>query len=265
MALDIIARRRGSKADAGNGRAPRFRPGDERASVRLRKADSGEPKEPMGVSVKSRSGSAPSDGAAGPGANRRAASHLGRRTPRRATPQYLRNAALHHLERYATSTAHLRRLLARKVARSAAAHGTDEAAGLRAVDELIADLLRLGLLDDAAYAEARARALHRRGQSLRAIRAALAQRGVAAEIVERALAALAEQAAEPDLAAALAYARRRRIGPYRNEPAARDEPEARKRELAALGRRGFSYEIARRIVEASGPEDLADLEAEAQG
>jgi len=71
----------------------------------------------------------------------------GRRAPRRATPQYLRAAALHYLERYATSAAHLRRLLVRKVARSAAAHGTDDAEGLRAVDALIADLLRLGLLD----------------------------------------------------------------------------------------------------------------------
>lgn len=183
----------------------------------------------------------------------------GRREPRRATPQYLRGWSLHYLERYASSAAHLRRLLARKVARSAAAHGTDEAEGLRAVDALLAELRRLGLLDDAAYAEGRARALHRRGQSARAIRAALRQRGVPGEIVDGALAALAEQAAEPDLAAALAYARRRRIGPYRGGPA---DPEARERELAALGRRGFTYETARRVVEATS---IATLEAEAAG
>jgi len=188
----------------------------------------------------------------------------GRRAPRRATPQYLRAAALHYLERYATPAAHLRRLLVRKVARSAAAHGTDDAEGLRAVDALIADLLRLGLLDDVAYAESRARSLHRRGQSVRAIRAALAMRGVAAEIVDGALGALTEQTAEPDLAAALAYARRRRIGPYRNcsGKASAAGPEARERELAALGRRGFSYETARRIVEATS---IEDLEAEAEG
>jgi len=186
----------------------------------------------------------------------------GRRAPRRATLQYLRASALHYLEHYATSTAHLRRLLARKVSRSAAAHGTDETEGLRAVDALIADLLRLGLLDDAAYAQARARSLHRRGQSLRAIRAALAQRGVAPADIEKALTTLEEQAAEPDLAAALAYARRRRIGPYRSGKAAAAEPEARERDLAALGRRGFSYEIARRVVEAV---NLEELEAEAKG
>lgn len=183
----------------------------------------------------------------------------GRRAPRRATARYLRAWSLHYLERYASSAAHLRRLLARKVARSAAAHGTDEAEGLRAADALIAELQRLGLLDDVAYAEGRARALHRRGQSARAIRAALRQRGVPGEIVDGALAALSEQAAEPDLAAALAYARRRRIGPYRSGPA---DPEARERELAALGRRGFSYETARRVVEATS---AAALEAEAAG
>jgi len=82
---------------------------------------------------------------------------------------------------------------------------------------------------------------------------------VPGEIVDGALAALAEQAAEPDLAAALAYARRRRIGPYRGGPA---DPAARERELAALGRRGFTYETARRVVEATS---IETLEAEAAG
>jgi regulatory protein len=47
---------------------------------------------------------------------------------------------------------------------------------------------------------------------------------------------LQEEAAEPELAAALAYARRRRLGPYRS-PAARTD--LREKDLAALGRQGF--------------------------
>ncbi|MCH8999434.1 MAG: hypothetical protein IID48_14400 [Proteobacteria bacterium] len=52
-----------------------------------------------------------------------------RRSPREATAKYLRNSARYYLDRYATSSAHLRRLLLDKVARSARAHGTDAAAG----------------------------------------------------------------------------------------------------------------------------------------
>ena len=185
-----------------------------------------------------------------------------RRGPRKATPKYLRNSALFYLARYASSSAHLRRLLQAKVARSARAHDTDSEEGAAAIEALIAELLGAGLLDDARYAVERARILHRRGASMRAIRAGLRAKGIEAGDIERALIGLREEAAEPELAAALAYARRRRLGPYR-DPAARaglDEKERREKDLAALGRQGFGYDLARRVIETG---DLAELEDEA--
>lgn len=179
------------------------------------------------------------------------------RGPREATPKYLRNSALYYLQRYASSSAHLRRLLLAKVARSARAHDTDPEDGAEAVEALIAELFGAGLLDDARYATERARILHRRGASARAVRAGLVNKGIEADDIERALADLREEAAEPELAAALAYARRRRLGPYREAGA---RAERREKDLAALGRRGFSYDLARRVIETN---DLAELEDEA--
>ncbi len=179
------------------------------------------------------------------------------RGPREATAKYLRNAALYYLDRYATSSAHLRRLLLVKVARSARAHGTDPQAGAAAVDALIAEFLVAGVLDDARYAKDRALVLFRRGASARAIRGALLAKGVASELIEPALERLGGEAAEPELAAALAYARRRRLGPYRS-PQAR--AEMRDKDLTALGRRGFGYGLARRVIETR---DLRELEDEA--
>ena len=180
-----------------------------------------------------------------------------RREPRQATPKYLRNSALYYLERYASSSAHLRRVLLAKVARSARAHDSDLEEGAAAVEALIAELLGAGLLDDTRYAGERARILHRRGASARAIRAGLLAKGIEADDIERALASLREEAAEPELAAALAYARKRRLGPYR-DPATR--AERREKDLAALGRKGFGYDMARRVIET---DDLAELEDEA--
>ncbi len=188
------------------------------------------------------------------------------RGPRKATPKYLRNSALYYLERYASSSAHLRRLLLAKVARSARAYDTDPAMdaekGATAVEALIAELLGAGVLDDARYAAERARILHRRGASARAIRAGLLAKGIEADDIDRALAALREEAAEPELAAALAYARRRRLGPYRGPDAreGRREKDWREKDLAALGRKGFGYDMARRVIDT---DDLAELEDEA--
>jgi regulatory protein len=176
-----------------------------------------------------------------------------RRGPKRATAAYLERAALFYLERYASSAANLRRILLRKVARSAAAHETDPEEGAAAVEVLIARFLDSGLLDDAAYARGRVLSLHRRGASARAIRARLSAKGVAAEEVESALAALHDMEADPELAAALAFARRRRLGPFRK---AEVRAQHRQRDLAALGRQGFAYGLARRVIEAEDPEAL---------
>ncbi|MGY8803890.1 MAG: regulatory protein RecX, partial [bacterium] len=50
------------------------------------------------------------------------------------------------------------------------------------------------------------------------------------------------------------YARRRRLGQFRLDPDVREE--RRQRDLAALGRSGFSYGIASRIIEAECVETL---------
>ncbi|HEX9768623.1 MAG TPA: RecX family transcriptional regulator [Kiloniellales bacterium] len=182
-----------------------------------------------------------------------------RRGPTVATPETLERAAYAYLARYAAPAGHLRRILLARVARSARFHGTDPAAGAVAVEAIVARLSDQGLLDDSAYALAMARRLFRRGTSRHAIRARLRAKGVEARDADAALAALQQDAADPDLAAGLAFARRKRLGPFRPEA----EREARReRDLALFARQGFSLDLARRVVDAR---DLEDLEAEAGG
>ncbi|HYD29662.1 MAG TPA: RecX family transcriptional regulator [Azospirillaceae bacterium] len=177
-----------------------------------------------------------------------------RKPPKRVTAPYLEAAALHYLERFAASTAGLRRVLMAKVDRSAHAHGTNREDGARIIEDLIRKFQRLGYLNDAEFARARAASLHRRGASTRAIREKLATKGVDSDAVDAALAEVAQDTdGEVDVAAAVALARRRRLGPFR-DPAKRDE--LRDKDLAALARAGFSYDIARRVVDADDPDDV---------
>lgn len=182
----------------------------------------------------------------------------GKRGPKPATPERLEKAALHYLERYASSAENLRRVLMRRVYRSAELHGTDASEGEKAVSNLIDRYCRAGLLDDKAYAAARAASLHRQGKSSRAIRQSLSLKGVEEDTITVALEELRDEiGAETDLAAAVNYARRRRIGPWRQ---AENRAPNRERDLAALGRQGFSYDIARRVIEADTPDDLIQEE-----
>jgi regulatory protein len=170
-----------------------------------------------------------------------------RRPPRPVTPAYLERAAMAYLERYASSSENLRRVLRRKVHRRCRERGEDPAAFEAAIDEVVAKTQRAGLIDDARYAEARIASLRRRGGSTRAIRAKLAAKGVGADTLAAAL-----QPEEGDEeAAARALARRRRLGPYRG----RDRAAFRDKDLAALARAGFGFEIARRTIDGDRPED----------
>lgn len=177
-----------------------------------------------------------------------------RRGPKPATAAHLENAALHYLERFASSSGNLKRVLMRKVLRSARAHGTDPEAGERLVDDIIARYLRSGLLDDRAYAAQKAASLRRRGSSRYAIRGKLALKGVAGTLID---ATLAGESETTELAAACALVRRRRLGPLR---AVAQRAAHRDKDLAALARAGFGLDLARRVLAAADEAALAALE-----
>lgn len=173
------------------------------------------------------------------------------------TEARLEAAALHYLQRYAASVDRVRRVLQRRVWRAERLDDgdLDREGGMAMVERVVGRLRERELLDDGAYAETKAHALHNRGASLRSIRGRLGQDGIDAESIESAVERIAEHGAEPDRRAAIALARRRRLGPFR--PAA-ERPDRRERDLAALARAGFAYDIARTVVDAATVDDLKD-------
>ncbi|HUC68269.1 MAG TPA: RecX family transcriptional regulator [Stellaceae bacterium] len=183
--------------------------------------------------------------------------HKPRRDPKPATAAQLETAALHYLERFASSSGNLRRVLRRKVARAARAHGSDPAEGERLIEEIVARYLRSGLLDDRAYAAQQAASLRRRGASRYGIRGRLAMKGVGAELVDETLSALDAEPGEGELAAACALVRRRRLGPCRGPE---QRARFRQKDLAALARAGFGIATAQRVLAAVDAEALAVLE-----
>ncbi|OYV37441.1 MAG: hypothetical protein B7Z80_12870 [Rhodospirillales bacterium 20-64-7] len=159
----------------------------------------------------------------------------------------LHEAALRHLARYAATEQGLARVLARRIDRWVRAAGEDQApeelteaarGAKSAIPGVIQRLKSAGLLNDDAFAASRAKRLTRTGKSRRATLAHLAAKGVrAADIPE-----------DPrrELAAACAYLRRRRAGPFG------DAPEHKI--LGAMARGGFTQEVARRALALSRDE-----------
>ena len=153
----------------------------------------------------------------------------------------------------------LRRTLRRRVEKRARARGEDAGAFAEMIEATVTRAVSAGLVDDARFATARLATLRRRGTSSRGASAKLSAKGLSRDAVETAMEAEREAVPEADAAAieekaAFAYAKRRRLGPYR-----RPDTRAlhRDRDLAALARAGFAYALARRTVDAEDAPDGA--------
>lgn len=170
-----------------------------------------------------------------------------RKPPRQVTPAYLQRAALAYLERYASSAENLRRVLRRKVDKRCRLRGEDPAAFHEMIDEVVAKSLRIGLVDDTRYAQARVATLRRRGGSARAIQAKLSAKGIDRTTIA---AALEGEDGDEDQAAR-AFARRRKLGPFRPG----ERAPYRDKDLASMARAGFRFDVARTVIDGEREEE----------
>ena len=180
-----------------------------------------------------------------------------KRVPKKVTPSHLQNVALYYLERYAASAESLRRVLMRRVSKSAYHHDTDPAEGAEYVENIITRFKSSGLLDDRIYAEGQIKSLYRQGKSLRIIRGKLRDKGVDGDIVETLLETITGEFQNPDLIAAIKHARRRRLGPYRPSETREDR---RQRDMASMARAGFDFGTASMVIDADSVDELDEME-----
>lgn len=172
-----------------------------------------------------------------------------KKRPKKITETYLHNAGLYYLERYASSAANFRSVMLRKVKRSCMTHTDqdyDQCAAM--VDKLVEKFINVGLLDDRTYTRATVTSLRRRGKSTRTIQTTLRAKGLNPEQIETALNEIDteshENSAEAERHAALTFARKKRLGPWRS-----DKEADFQKELSRMARAGFSYDTSRSVLE----------------
>lgn len=165
-----------------------------------------------------------------------------RRVPR-ASLTYFRNAGKYYLEKFPASVQQFRRVMMRKAERSARAHpdiALEDCKGW--IDTVVAEMIKAGLLNDAAYAMALATSLKKRGLPRGRIIQTLRLKGVAPPEMD-------DEGDETDpLVQALRWCKRKKLPPFQ----ARDLPP--EKAMARLGRAGFDFETARRALETARDE-----------
>lgn len=171
---------------------------------------------------------------------------------RRPTPpltaSWLCTEAMRHLQRWPASERRVRRLMWKRVGRAQGFHGGTKADAAPLVEEAVASLINGGVLDDGRFARLWVVSLRRRGTSARMISKKLREKGVDGHHIQAALADYEDDnGADPERVSAAAYAKRRRLGPYRVPHD--DSRERRAKDLASMGRAGFSYGVSKDVLD----------------
>ena len=169
-----------------------------------------------------------------------------KRAPKPLDKAKLNDLALSYVARFATSSAKLEAYLLRKLRE----RGTTEDSEPIDVRAIVERLVELNYIDDEAYAQAKAGGLLRRGYGARRVDQALRGAGIEADVRE-------DVAPNKAVArhAALAMTQKRRFGPFGTELPDRAQ---REKQLAALVRAGHSFDVARKLVEATNADEVEE-------
>ncbi|MCW3847521.1 RecX family transcriptional regulator [Sphingomonas sp. LB-2] len=159
----------------------------------------------------------------------------------------LERLGLRYVERYATTRGRLTAYLKRKL-RERGWEGEAPADPAALADQFS----ELGYIDDRAFAEARVSAMGRRGLGARRIAHALHYAGIDTADAE----AVAPLIEDDRIASALAFARRKRIGPHAREPADRDMLQ---KQVGAMVRAGHAPSLAWKIARMAPGDDAEAL------
>ena len=143
----------------------------------------------------------------------------------------------------------------RRVYKSATLYETDLVEGAEFVDDIIAKFIKSGILDDAEYARMKIESLSRRGASNKMIKQKLMAKGVDANIINKIFDQFIDDTGKREIDAAIAYIKRRKLGAYR----LKDRDKFKEKDMASLGRQGFSYNIAKKLINIDDEYDFDNI------
>ena len=164
--------------------------------------------------------------------------------PKPPTKSRLRNIALYYLDRFESSEENLRTVLHRRIDKYAFLNKEyNPEPAYQWAEEVITECLSQNFVNDERFAEFKINNYLQAGKSKRYIEQKLKQKG----IDERIVAKYFENSFYSELETALNFAKKKKIGRFRIDEAQR--LENRQKDLAALVRAGFDYDIAKQVLE----------------
>lgn len=160
------------------------------------------------------------------------------------TEKRLYNITLFYLSKYDSSTEKVRQMLQRRLLKAKQQGIEIPLESQQWINKIIEQMETLGYIDDKRYAENQIRILSHQGKSKSFILQKLNQNGIDSDI---AYTLLSEQP-DTEKEKALHWLKRHKRGGFRHQAC---DKEAYRKDLASLGRQGFSFQIAKEALDES--------------
>jgi len=161
---------------------------------------------------------------------------------KKITLKRLENISFHYLNRFGGTEKSLRDILSKRIKKSMQHHTQQNPNQIKEwVDEVVKKCKAYNYINDLNFAKTKAKSLHNKGNSLKMIMLKLIQKGICEEDIKT---ALDELGTNSELSSAVYYAKKRKLGIYNFN----FDGNIDKKDLAKMARRGFSYDICKKVL-----------------
>lgn len=176
-----------------------------------------------------------------------------KRPAKKITPQRLKNIGLYYLKRFESSVENLRSVLQKRVNQYAKENPDfNKQEAYQWVEDVLTEFEKMHYLDDKRFTEIKVRSYIAAGKPARYIQNKLREKGIANAQIEDMLDDFGYNPQEM----ALKLAKRKKIGPFRPDEESRKIN--RQKDMAALIRAGFDYDVVAEIMGADFIDDGTD-------
>ena len=180
-----------------------------------------------------------------------------KKIPKKITLDNLENSAIKYLEKYSVSEYHLITILRRKIIKTSFFYKTKPEKDFQLIKLIINKFKKIGLIDDKKFSENKTLIYMERGYSRKKLAFNLKSKGISDENIQHGISSLEISYVNSELASALIYAKKKKILTFdKNE---KDFNKIKKK-LLQMVQVGFSYDIAKKIINLNNEKEFLELE-----
>tara|TARA_Y100000590_G_scaffold103840_1_gene118066 strand:+ start:327 stop:899 length:573 start_codon:yes stop_codon:yes gene_type:complete len=180
-----------------------------------------------------------------------------KKIPKKITLDNLEKSAMKYLEKYSASEYQLITILKRKIIKTSFFYKTKPEEDFTLIELIINKFKKIGLINDRKFSENKAVIYIERGFSKKKVIFNLKSKGISDENIEWAIKYLKKSYENYELLSALIFARKKKIMNFKKT---KNDLEENKKKLLQMSQAGFSYDIAKKIIDLTSEKEFLYLE-----